>query len=95
MDTNGIKAKEEIGLYQFPLSLGVYGRKMPKHEPKTLVQTQHGHLVQLVSDSATMVLNTVKGSLSSLKIHGHEITSSPLRMEFYRPVIDNHTDYEK
>lgn len=93
--TNGIEAGEEIGLYQFPLSSKKHKRQGLRHEQKPLIQTQNGHLVQLASESVAMILNTVEGSLSSLKIHDNEILSSPLRMEFYRPVIDNHTSYAK
>lgn len=90
---NYIKKDFNIGVFQFELKSGYNYESKISSDKLEIVNSDF--LLKIEKKDFSVTFNKVEGNLISIKKYDEEILEKPLKLEFYRPIIDNHVDYAK
>lgn len=92
-EKNGIPKDYVIGSYQFELKKGYSFVSINRKEK--LESEDSDFILKIKGKNFTVTFNKVEGKLISISKNGFEILKKPLSLEFYRPLIDNYSEYAK
>lgn len=82
-----------LGTYQFELKTGY--TYLSKENANLLNIEDSSFYLKIKGHNFTVEFNKIEGKLISINKEGHELLKKPLKLEFYRPLIDNYVDYAK
>ncbi|GLR03377.1 beta-galactosidase [Vibrio hyugaensis] len=90
------KANHDISVYQFQLKENTASEvEFVSHNAQALVTTESllEHVIE--GHNFTLIFSKVNGKLTSWRVNGEELIQSEPRLNFFKPMIDNHKqEYE-
>ncbi|MGD6730473.1 MAG: glycoside hydrolase family 2 TIM barrel-domain containing protein [Pleomorphochaeta sp.] len=93
IDKNFVIKNTLLGKYQFEIQKGY--KYIDKSTQSKLSYVEHSFSLSILGDNFKLEFNTVEGKLTSIKKENTEILVKPIKIEFYKPIIDNLADYDK
>lgn len=90
------EANHDIAVYQFQLKQNTASEaEFVSHNAQTLVTTESRLEHVIEGHNFTLTFSKVNGKLTSWRVNGEELIQSEPRLNFFKPMIDNHKqEYE-
>ncbi|MDA0380746.1 beta-galactosidase subunit alpha [Vibrio owensii] len=90
------EANHDIAVYQFQLKENTASEvEFVSHNAQTLVTTESRLEHVIEGHNFTLIFSKVNGKLTSWRVNGEELIQSEPRLNFFKPMIDNHKqEYE-
>ncbi len=92
-NNNYIPVNTELGKFQFELKQGY--KFVNNAKPSLLKYRNNDFSLEIIGENFSIEFNTVEGKLTSIKKDNTQILERPIKIEFYRPLIDNYVAYSK